>query len=168
VLYREIIAVCSEIHTKHIQWSCLMLNVAVHKVTIGCSCMLHVQHVGKHKRVTVILKWSSCLLETGRNFSRPIPISNCLILSEICTFLGGKTSDICWRRLETIGSWRQQKPNIRTWYLKRFRKIATSNFVISLCAATWNSLTRLDGFSCSFIFEYFSKLCRKHSSFFEI
>jgi len=41
MLYREIMAVCSEIHTKGINtlfeqtWECLMLNLVLHIVTTG-------------------------------------------------------------------------------------------------------------------------------------
>jgi hypothetical protein len=42
MLYSEIIAVCSQIHTKHINtlcggrtWNCLILNLVVHKVPAG-------------------------------------------------------------------------------------------------------------------------------------
>jgi len=53
MLYREIIAVCSEIHTKHINTLCgqnvelLNVKLAVHKLSIGLyrmKCVLVIRH----------------------------------------------------------------------------------------------------------------------------
>ena len=54
MLYREIIAVCSQIHTKHINTLCgqkvevLNVKLAVHKVTIRCKALKY--HIMKRRR----------------------------------------------------------------------------------------------------------------------
>jgi hypothetical protein len=60
MLYSEIIAVCSEIHTKHINTLCgqnvefVNVKLVVHIVTAGLYCILHVSVYTDHKGNNII------------------------------------------------------------------------------------------------------------------